>query len=270
LLILGEAGSGRSSLARALHAASGRADRPLVEVDPGNLPSTLFESELFGHVAGAFTGAETGSEGRVAKAEGGSLLLDHIEETPVAAQPKLLRLLAEQRYAPLGGQDVTADVRFLAIGPEDLLQRVESGAFRTDLYYRLEVLTFRLPPLRERMGDLPALLESLLGDLAERFGRPMPQVSPRARDWMGEYSWPGNLRQLRNLLERQIVLSTGEVIDPDPPERAGGRPDSLASVEKDQICRALEYTRGHQGKTADLLGISRKSLWEKRKKYQLP
>jgi DNA-binding NtrC family response regulator len=270
LLILGESGTGRTALARALHAASARRDKPLVEVDPGSLPSTLFESEFFGHVAGAFTGAESSLDGRVARAEGGSLLLDHIEETPVGAQPKLLRLLAERRFAPLGGQDTEADVRFLAIASEDLPRRVDTGAFRTDLFYRLEVLTLRLPPLRERMGDLPALLGFFLGDLAQRFGRDIPRVSSAAYAWMESYSWPGNLRQLRNLLEREVVLSTSEIIDPAAPEQAGGLPRSLVEIEKAQILRALEHTRGHQGRAAEILGISRKSLWEKRKRYNLP
>lgn len=198
------------------------------------------------------------------------MLLDHVEETPINAQPKLLRLLAEHRYAPLGGLDTEADVRFLAIASEDLPQRVESGAFRADLYYRLEVLTLRLPPLRERMSDFSSLLDFFLGDMAERFGRTAPRVSSKARDWMEDYSWPGNLRQLRNLLEREVVLSAGEVMDPEPLGHSGGRPQPLVEVERQQIIRALEYARGHQGRAAETLGISRKSLWEKRKRYRLP
>lgn len=271
ILILGEAGSGRSSLVRALHHTSGRRG-PLVEVDPGNLPTTLFESELFGYEAGAFTGAETAEQGRVARAEGGTLVLDHIEELPITSQPKLLRLLAEQRYAPLGGRERAADVRFVAIGSEDLPERVARGAFREDLFYRLEVLSFHLLPLRRRRQDLPTLLEHLLRDLAARFGRPELHLSKRARRWMLEdYTWPGNLRQMRNVLERSLILATGDELDPEPPEDAREtRPRPLQEVEREEILRALAFTRGRQGEAAELLGISRKSLWEKRKRHGIP
>ncbi|HVR98344.1 MAG TPA: sigma 54-interacting transcriptional regulator, partial [Thermoanaerobaculia bacterium] len=233
---------------------------------------TLFESELFGYRPGAFTGAERASEGRVALAEGGTLVLDHVEELPLAAQPKLLRLIAERRYTPLGGAETGADVRFLAIGPEDLSRRVERGAFRPDLFYRLEVLVFRLPPLRERRDDLAAVMGHLLADLSERFGRPGLGLSGRSRTWMEEYPWPGNLRQLRNVLERAVILADGDrELDPRPPgDLLENRPRPLLEVEKEQIRAALAYTRGHQGHAAELLGISRKALWEKRKRYGIP
>lgn len=271
VLILGEPGTGRSTLARALHGASRRLDGPLVEVDPGAIPSSLFESELFGYRAGAFTGAERASEGRVARAEGGTLVLDHVEELPLAVQPKLLRLVAERRYAPLGGSETAADVRFVAIAAGDLPRRVERGAFRQDLFFRLEVLAFRLPPLRERRGDLPAVVGHLLADLGERFGRPGLALSERAREWVLAHSWPGNLRQLRNVLEREMVLRDEALLDPQPPDDASAaRPRPLVEVEREQILRALAYTRGHQGRAAGLLGISRKSLWEKRRRYGIP
>jgi two-component system response regulator HydG len=277
VLILGEPGTGRSSLARALHAASRRSAGPLIEVDPGAVPSTLFESELFGYRPGAFTGAATAAEGRVARAAGGTLVLDHVEELPLASQPKLLRLLAERRYVPLGGEETAADVRFLAIGPEDLTGRMARGAFRTDLYYRLEVVAFHLPPLRERRADLPTLLEDLLADLGERFGRPGLALAPAARAWMLDHPWPGNLRQLRNVLERGLILSDpglGLVNPPPdlslPPGAAPRPPRPLVEVEQQQIREALAYTRGHQGKAATLLGISRKALWEKRRRYGIP
>jgi DNA-binding NtrC family response regulator len=271
VLLLGEAGTGRSTLARALHGASPRAAGPLVEVDPGAIPSTLFESELFGHRAGAFTGADRASEGRVARAAGGTLLLDHVEELPLSSQPKLLRLVAERRYSPLGGVETEADVRFIAIGSEDLPRRVARETFRPDLFYRLEVVAFRLPPLRERRADLPRLLDGLLADLRERFGWRELNLAPRARAWMLDYSWPGNLRQLRNTLERGLILAAGEPIDPAAPESPQeARPRTLLEVEKEQIHNALAYTRGHQGRAAELLGISRKALWEKRKRYGIP
>jgi DNA-binding NtrC family response regulator len=275
VLILGEPGSGRSTLARALHGASPRAAGPLIEVDPGAIPSTLFESEFFGYRAGAFTGAEQAAEGRVARAEGGTLVLDHVEELPLPSQPKLLRLVAERRYAPLSGAETGADVRFIAIGSEDLPRRVARETFRPDLFYRLEVLAFRVPPLRERRADLPAILDHLLADLGERFGVRAPTLAPRARAWMLEHPWPGNLRQLRNTLERGLVMTEGgaEGGPVDPPQPEGlleSRPRPLVEVEKEQIRNALAYTRGHQGKAAELLGISRKALWEKRRRYGIP
>ena len=271
ILILGEAGSGRSAVARAFHRVSPRRSGPLVEIDPGSLPSTLFESELFGYRAGAFTGAEGSSEGRVTRAAGGTLVLDHVEEIPLAAQPKLLRLLAERRYSPLGDRERQADVRFIAVASEDLAERVDRGAFRQDLYYRLEVLAFRLPPLRERLADLPTLSASLLADLAERFARPVPALSERAQRWMPRYSWPGNLRQLRNVLERALIVAGSGELDPEPPEAIDEpRPVPLTEVEIREIRRALAFTRGHQGQAAELLGISRKALWQKRKRYDIP
>jgi len=187
------------------------------------------------------------------------------------AQPKLLRLLAEHRYAPLGGTERTADVRFVAIAGDELPLRVEGGAFRRDLFHRLEVLAFRVPALRERRGELAELFDALVADLAERFARPDLTLAETARAWMLEHRWPGNLRELRNILERAAVLSSDAVLDPQPPPGVQGAvPRSLHDVEIEAIRRALAYTRGRQGKAADLLGISRKALWEKRKRFGLP
>ncbi len=247
-------------------------DAPVLIVgEPGSLPTTLFESELFGYRRGAFTGAEAPRAGRVERAAGGTLLLDHVEELPLASQAKLLRLVAEGVYAPLGGREERADVRFLAVGSEDLPRRVASGAFREDLFYRLEVLAFRVPPLRERPEDLPGLIDRLLADLSERFGRPGLALAPGAREWMTRHPWPGNARQVRNTLERALVLASGRSpLDPDPPAGAEERPRSLDEVEATEIRRALAYTRGHQAEAARLLGISRKALWAKRKRHGIP
>ncbi len=270
ILILGEPGTGRSTLARSLHGWSARAQGPLIEVDISAIPCTLFETELFGHRAGAFTGAEESVEGRVPRAQGGSLLLDHVEDIPLSSQPKLLRVLAEKRFAPLGGQEQTADVRFLGIASEDLPQRVEAGRFRRDLFYRLEVIAVRLPPLRERREDFDGLVAFFLADLGRRFGREELELSAEARAWMSDYPWPGNLRELRNVLERALITQEGRVLEPACPERRRGRPEALAEVERRQIQRALAYTRGRKGEAAELLGISRKTLWEKRRRYGIP
>lgn len=270
ILILGEAGTGRSTLARAIHGASPRLRRPFVEIDPGAVPASLFESDLFGYRAGAFTGAERNAEGRVERAEGGTLLLDHVEDIPLRSQSKLLRLLAERYYAPIGGVERRADVRFLATSTPDLEERVRGGAFRHDLYYRLEVMSFVVPPLRRRLDDLPSLLHHLLSDLATRFDRTPPRLSQRSRDWMQSYGWPGNLRQVRNVLERSMITNPGSELDPEPPRDLASAPLTLKEVEREHILHTLGYARGHQGKAAELLGISRKSLWEKRKRYGIP
>lgn len=271
VLIAGEPGTGRTTLARAVHLASPRAGAPLVEVDVAVIPSSLFESELFGHRAGAFTNADQARVGRVERAQGGTLVLDPVEELPAMAQPKLLRLLAERRYSPLGGRERSANVRFLATASEGLRARVARGAFREDLYYRLEVLAFVLPPLRRRIEDLPSLTTAIIAELAERHGRSAPKLTASSLSWMREDRWPGNLRQLRNVLERAMILNTGSELEIEP--RAvptSQRPRSLVEVERDAIQSALAFTRGHQQKAADILGISRKALWQKRRRLDIP
>jgi two-component system NtrC family response regulator len=254
-----------------LHDASPRRAGLLVEVDVGTLPSSLFESELFGYRAGAFSGADHARAGRVERARGGTLVLDHVEELPLDIQPKLLRLVAEGVYAPLGGNETEADVRVLAIASDELARRVARGLFREDLFYRLDVFSFSLPSLRQRSDDLDAIVESMLRDLRERYQSSRLRLDPAAAEWMRRYRWPGNLRQLRNLLERQMVLSVSELLAPEPPaDMTGERPRTLKEVEMDEVTKALAFARGHQGKAAELLGISRKALWEKRRRFGLP
>jgi DNA-binding NtrC family response regulator len=270
ILFVGEPGTGRSALARRAHALSAVAAGPFVEFDPNTVPVELFESELFGHTAGAFTGADRAQAGRAERADGGSLVLDHVEDTPAAAQPKLLRLLSEGVYAPLGGPERAARLRCLAIADADLLARVEAKRFRRDLYYRLEVLAFRVPALRERRADLPGVVEALFEDLKARLGRPQAGLTEESREWMARHDWPGNLRELRNTLERALLLAEVDTISIAAPREWGERPPSLEDVEREAIRRALAHTHGRQTLAAQILGISRKSLWEKRRRYGLP
>jgi two-component system response regulator AtoC len=231
----------------------------------------LLESELFGYRAGAFTGAERAMAGRVERAAGGTLVLDHVGELPLAAQPKLLRLVAERLYAPLGGSEQRADVRFVAIADEDLEERTRRGAFRQDLFFRLAVIVFRLPALRDRRDEIPAMVGEMLNDLGQRFGRPDLTLSDEAWLWFGRHSWPGNLRELRNTLERALIHGDdSRLAPPAPPEVSTAAPRPLREVEEEAIRRALAYTRGRQGEAARLLGISRKALWEKRKRFGIP
>lgn len=209
--------------------------------------------------------------GRVERAEGGTLVLDHVAELPLGSQPKLLRLVAERLYTPLGGEERRADVRFVAVAEDDLEARTRRGTFRQDLFFRLAVVAFRLPPLRERRNELPDLVNGMLTDLGQRFGRAGLTVDEAAWDWFARYTWPGNLRELRNILERALIASDDARLAPAPPAELGdGAPRPLKEIEQQAVRRALAHTRGRQGEAAKLLGISRKALWEKRKRYGIP
>jgi DNA-binding NtrC family response regulator len=269
VLVLGEAGTGRSSLARTIHASSRRRDQILMEIDVASLPSDLFESELFGHGKGAFTGAERAQVGRIQRADGGTVVLDHVDDIPRRAQPKLLRVLSEKRLSPIGLDEVKVDVRFIAIGSTDLTQRVEQGHFRRDLFHRLEVLTLRIPTVWEQEDEIQDIVEVLLEDTRGRLGRPELRLAASALEWMREYRWPGNLREIRNVLERAAVLSESGILNPAP-ATLHDQPRTLVELEREEILKALAYTKGHQGKAAALLGVSRKALWQKRRRLGLP
>ncbi len=269
ILLRGEAGTGRTTLARALSHAS--AQTSLVEADVGLIPASLFEGELFGYSRGAFTGAESSRQGLVARAHGGTLLLDRIEEIPAQLQPKLLRLLAENRFAPLGGKERDAQVRFLSIASNELAERLRNGSFREDLYYRLEVLSFALPSLRVRRGDIGPLIDAMLRDACVRYAKTNLVLSQGSREWMLAHSWPGNLRELGNTLERAVVMhENGELVTQKPRVLEQERPRSIAELEAEAIVGALRFTGGHQGRAAELLGVSRKTLWDKRRRYGIP
>jgi len=230
VLILGESGTGKELVARGLHALSPRRHRPFIAVNVAALPETLLESELFGHEKGAFTGAVATRKGLFELAHGGTIFLDEIGEMPLATQTKLLRVLEERAFRRVGGEDaIRVDVRVVAATNRDLRDQVDQGAFRRDLYHRLNVLRIDLPPLRERRADIPRLIDRFIREFSAEHDRPFMGVDPEAVRLLTEYDWPGNVRELRNLVESMVVLAPGRVIRPEdiPPEvrygRGGGR-----------------------------------------------
>jgi two-component system NtrC family response regulator len=288
VLILGESGTGKELVAEALHETSLRAGKPLIKVNCAALPGNLLESELFGYAKGAFTGAAKDKPGRFQLAEGGTLFLDEIGEMEPELQAKLLRALQDRTVEPLGSvQPVQVDVRILAATNKTLWDEVQAGRFREDLYYRLNVLEIVVPPLRERIEDLPLLVSHLLEKLSAKNRRDVRSVSPRFMEALSGYHWPGNVRELENVLERALILSRSDTLGPEslpqqfqagggqgPRERAGdddgeSGPISLDDAEKDALVRALEAHGGHREKTADALGISRRTLQYKLRKYGL-
>ncbi len=288
VLIEGESGSGKELIARALHDLSPRAERPFVAVNCGAIPETLIESELFGHVKGAFTDARTARRGLFEEADGGTILLDEIGELPLPVQPALLRVLQQGEVRRVGdARSTRVDVRVLASTNRDLAAQVQSGRFREDLYYRLNVVQVRLPPLRERQEEIAALSERLLARHAERIGVEPRPLSGRAMELLQRYRWPGNVRELENALERALVLSEDEEIGPDALPEAVQRalapepvPASLDAddlsvkraqrvLEADLIRRALARTQGNRTKAAELLDLSPRALLYKIRDYGL-
>jgi len=283
VLICGESGTGKELVAHTLHARSPRKNAPFVAVNCAAFPETLIEAELFGHERGAFTGAVRKREGRFKAADGGTLLLDEIAEIPLPVQAKLLRVLEEGVIQPLGTNDsVPVNVRIVSATHRDLKELIAQGKFREDLYFRINVLDLVIPPLRDRRADLPLLLAHFL----RRFypGRVPPGIAPRAWAALLEYPFPGNVREFAHAIERAVVLAHGSEIDLEhlPADVAGAgaavssspselafRPLSVAAkeFEKQYILRALRLAEGGKGQAADLLGISRKNLWEKLKQH---
>jgi NtrC-family two-component system response regulator AlgB len=281
LLIRGESGTGKGVLARALHTWSARAHRPFVTVSCPSLSADLLESTLFGHVQGAFTGAIRDSAGKVAAAEGGTLLLDEIGDLPLALQPKLLRFLQEKRYERVGEVHTrTADVRVIAVTNHNLDASVADGKFREDLLYRLNVIELVLPPLRERT-DILDLADHLLGFFARQTGRRALQFSTEARAGLARHPWPGNLRELRNTVERAALLAEGSEIGlADLPTRIGqnpiaahgvievGLPVTLEQLEVEHIRRTVSRA-SNLDEAARILGIDPSTLYRKRKQFGL-
>jgi NtrC-family two-component system response regulator AlgB len=279
ILMLGESGTGKSVLARQIHRWSSRAREPFVTVSCPSLSRDLLESELFGHMKGAFTGAVATTWGKVAAADRGTLFLDEIGELPLEIQPKLLRLLQEREYERVGESKIRmANVRVIAATNRDLKEAVARGAFREDLLYRLDVISISLPPLRERPGDILPLAESQVQQLARQSGRPVKGFSAAARQVMERYSWPGNIRELRNVIERATILSTGDEIDlidlpsslsETPAESpAVGGAYSVEEIEAEHIRQVLSRSKNLQ-QAAAILKLDPTTLLRKRKSLNL-
>lgn len=298
ILITGESGTGKEVLARQIHELSGRREGPIVAVNVGALPESLLESELFGYEKGAFTGAETRKIGLFEAASGGTLFLDEIGEMPMSLQVKLLRVLQERVLTRVGGTGtIPVDFRLLAATNIDLEEAVKEKRFREDLYFRLNIIRLELPPLRMRKEDLPALVAHFLAKLKARTGYPARELSQAALAALQEYSFPGNIRELENIIERAMILAPGELIEPEDlalrengedagshvtgaapgrPASSGGDPGrsqiprpgrTLREIEAEAIERGLLRNEGHRERTAEELGISRRTLLNKIKEY---
>ena len=284
VLITGDSGTGKELIAGAIHFNSPRKDGPFVKVNCAAITETLLESELFGHEKGAFTGAHRLKEGRFRQADGGSLFLDEVSEMSLGMQVKLLRALQEREITRVGGEEVIkVDVRVIAATNKNLIQAIESGRFREDLYYRLNVVTLNVPLLRERNEDIPLLAQHFLATFAEKNRKQIKGFTPQAMDQLLKYDWPGNVRELMNAVERAVVLSRSEYLDEQDlplaikdalsdeeksPSRDAVPADlPLEDVEKATILKTLESTDGNKSEAARRLGITRKTLHKKLKKY---
>jgi len=289
VLLLGESGTGKELFAKAIHQLSPRAKQPLVTVHPAGLPPALLESELFGHEKGAFTGALERRIGRIEQAQGGTLFLDEIGEIDATLQIKLLRFLGERTFERIGSnKTLTADVRLIAATNKHLEELVRAGTFREDLFFRLNVVPIRLPPLRERIGDIPLLAQSFLKEFAQENNKPVHDFTGDAMEALLNYAWPGNVRELRTAVEHAVVLCRGDKISArdlppavrgagaaaaDPQARlVSGLPRNELTVkeaEKQLIIRALKETQGNRTLAAKKIGMSRRTLHRKLHAYQL-
>jgi two-component system, NtrC family, response regulator PilR len=290
ILILGESGTGKELVAKAIHHHSRRAEGSFVTVNSGSMPADLLESNLFGHVRGAFTGAVTAKKGLFELADGGSIFFDEIGNIPLDTQAKLLRVIQEREFMRLGGlETIRVDVRIIAATNADLESIVQEGAFREDLYYRLNVITVNLPPLRKRTEDIPLLAQHFLAYYARENEKVIREISPRAMELLLDYHWPGNVRELENALERAVVLSTGEVMTEDllpasvrlrgdspaglppatlPPNGISFK-DAVSDYERQIIIRALQSCGGVQKRAAELLHVKPTTLHEMMKRLNI-
>ena len=263
VLLTGESGTGKEIAARALHRMSPRHDGPFVPINCAAIAAELIESELFGHIKGAFTGAQSAREGLFYYAQGGTIFLDEVAEMPAAAQAKLLRVLEERRIRPVGSeQEIPVDVRVIAATNRDLKEDVARQRFRQDLYYRLQVVELSLPPLRERPDDIELLARHFIGSMAQALNVPPLDLTPRALARMAAYDWPGNVRELRNFIERSLILGWFDLgpDDDSPGSDSAGSAETLEAVEKRHILATLQACHGNKSEAARQLGISRKTL----------
>jgi len=293
ILILGESGTGKELVAKAIHHHSRRADGPFVTVNSGSMPADLLESNLFGHIRGAFTGAVASKRGLFEVADGGSVFFDEIGNIPIDTQAKLLRVIQEREFMRLGGLDtIKVDVRIIAATNADLEHAVQQGQFREDLFYRLAVISVTLPPLRRRSEDIPLLAQHFLAHYARENEKALREISPRAMEMLIDYPWPGNVRELENAIERAVVLSTGEVLTElllpasvrqrgESPTNGGGLlppmlptngisfKDAVSQYERQIIIRALQSCGGVQKRAAELLQVKPTTLHEMMKRLNI-
>ena len=284
ILIYGENGTGKELVAKQIHRQSLRFSKPYVEVNCAAIPEDLIESELFGHAKGAFTGATEGKRGKFQLADGGTLFLDEVGDMSLRTQSKVLRVLEEQRFHRVGDvEELEVNVRVVAATNKNLEQEIDQGNFREDLYYRLNVIPFQVPPLRERREDVPVLAEFFLARFSTSYGRKPREVSPDAMEKLQLYRWPGNVRELKNVLERLVIMVQGSRIDvydlPTPilesttlggtPERQASLQEAREQFEKEFILRKLIEHKGNVSRTAEAIKVERSNLYKKLKMYDL-
>lgn len=268
VLLTGESGTGKELFARAAHALSARKDKPFIAINCAAIPEALMENELFGHEKGAFTGADRRQAGRFELAARGTIFLDEIGELKLEVQGKVLRVLEERTFERVGGgQPIRADVRIVAATNRDLQQMVRRGTFRQDLFYRLDVFPIALPPLRERASDIPHLARYLLREIAQRFDRTPPDLVPETRDLLEEQTWPGNVRQLANMLERALILCEGTVLR--PADLAPFLESTPAVSDRQRIRQALTEAAGDKRQAAEILDMSYRTLQRKVRQFDL-
>jgi DNA-binding NtrC family response regulator len=261
VLLTGPSGAGKEVAARSLHELSDRADKPFVPVNCAAVPPDMMEAEFFGHVEGAFTGAKSGREGLFAHGQGGTLFLDEISELPPGMQSKLLRVLEDRRVRPVGSErEVPVDLRFVFATNAELEKEVEKGRFRADLFFRINVMQIRLPPLKDRENDVQDLAALFMRKLSQQLGMPPVEIGDAVRSALARYDWPGNVRELRNVIERSLILGAfpEDFAGQPPPEGAGA--DSLADVERRHILAVMRAAGGNRDEAARRLGISRKTI----------